>query len=115
TTADGSTVLAAVFHSGNRTTTVHPNLVCDGGSGAPPCMVGGFSMPGGLPAPNTNAFGAQQPEVGLVVRFNGSNWLDELGRSWNNAVRFTLPDEDVFAIDANATPPVELSAGGVAL
>src|SRR4029077_4671485 len=26
---------------------------------------------------------------------------DQLGRNWSSAVRFTLPDEDVFAIDAN--------------
>ncbi len=31
--------------------------------------------------------------------------MDELGRSWDNAVRFSLPDKDVFAIDADANPP----------
>jgi len=32
-------------------------------------------------------------------------WKDELGRNWNNAVRFELPDRDVFRIDALADPP----------
>ena len=48
-----------------------------------------------------------RPEVGLIVKFNPSTdrWEDELGRNWNNAVRFNLPDHDVFAIDADADPP----------
>lgn len=47
---DGNTAIAAVFHSGNRTTTVHANAVCDGGAGAAPCSVGGVTFPGGLPS-----------------------------------------------------------------
>src|SRR4030095_7405174 len=31
-------------------------------------------------------------------------WRDQLGRNWNNGVRFSLPDLDVFAINANGTP-----------
>ena len=54
-TPDGGTVLAAGFHTGNRTTAIHEGLVCNGGAGAPPCTMGGSTMPGGLPAPNTNA------------------------------------------------------------
>jgi YVTN family beta-propeller protein len=99
----GGTVYAAVFHSGNQTTTVSEGAVCNGGSGAGPCNVSGFTMPGGLPAPNTNFQGIVQREVGLIVKFNQtvSQWQDELGRNWNNAVRFSLPDQDVFAINAN--------------
>jgi YVTN family beta-propeller protein len=105
----GGTVYAAAFHSGNQTTTVSEGVVCDGGASAPACTVSGTSYPGGLPAPNTNFQGAAQPEVGLIVRFNPatSRFEDELGRNWNNAVRFNLPDRDVFAINANslaATP-----------
>src|SRR4030095_16720125 len=97
---DGRTVYAAAFHSGTRTTALNMGLVCDGGAAAGPCSLGGATQPGGLPPPNTNAAGAPQPEVGLIVRFDGANWVDELGRSWNNAVRFALPDKDVFAINA---------------
>jgi YVTN family beta-propeller protein len=105
---DGSLVYAAVFHSGNRTTALNEGLVCNGGASAGPCTVSGFTMPGRLPAPNTNAALVPQPEVGLIVKFNGNNWVDELGRIWDNAVRFSLPDYDVFAIDALASPPVEI-------
>jgi len=112
---DGSTVYAAVFHSGNRTTTVSEGAVCNGGSGASACTVGGLSVPGGLPAPNTNHDGVAQPEVGLIVKFDplagpSGQWLDELGRNWNNAVKLSLPDLDVFEIDALATPPVEVAS-----
>jgi len=107
---DGSRVFAAGFHSGNRTTALHEGLVCDGGAMAPPCNVSGHPMPGGLPAPNTNVDLVPQPEVGLIVRFDGHDWRDGLGRAWNAAVRFALPDEDVFTIDALADPPVAIAA-----
>jgi len=114
-TPDGSKVYAAVFHSGNRTTTVTEGAVCNGGAAAAPCNVGGLQVPGGLPAPNVNHEGTPQPEVGLIVKFDpdagvAGQWLDELGRNWNNAVKFTLPDLDVFEIDALATPPVEVAS-----
>jgi YVTN family beta-propeller protein len=107
---DGSRVYVAIFHSGNRTTTVNEGAVCNGKAAAPPCAVSGATAPGGLPAPNADANGALQPEVGLIVRNNGTNWVDELGRNWDGVVRFTLPDQDVFAIDANANTPVEVAA-----
>jgi YVTN family beta-propeller protein len=104
--ADGNTVYAAVFHSGNQTTALSEGLVCNGGAGAGSCSVFGFTMPGGLPAPNA-ADGEVGPEVGLIVRFNeaAGQWQDELGRNWNNAVRLSLPDQDVFAINAAGAPP----------
>ena len=72
----------------------------------------GATMPGGLPAPNTNVQGTPQPEVGLIVKFDDAtnHWEDELGRNWDNAVRFTLPDHDVFAIDANAGTPAQTAS-----
>jgi len=120
-TADGATVYAAVFHSGNQTTAISEGAVCNGGAGAGTCSVDGIQvagglanarLPGGLPAPNTNFNGAPGPETGLVVKLNQATgvWEDELARNWNNAVRFDLPDLDVFAIDALADPPVEVDA-----
>ena len=111
-TPDGAVVYAAVFHSGNRTTTVTEGAVCNGGASASPCTVGGLQVPGGLPAPNVNHENEPQPEVGLIVKYDTEvdQWLDELGRNWNNAVKFTLPDLDVFAIDAMASPPVQIGA-----
>ncbi len=107
---DGSRVYAGIFHSGNRTTTLNEGAVCNGRASAGPCTVSGATAPGGLPAPNVDADGALQPEVGLIVRHDGTAWVDELGRNWSGVVRFGLPDLDVFAIDANASPPVQVAA-----
>lgn len=108
---DGATVYAAGFFTGNKTTVVNEGSVCDGGAVAPACQPNlSFSLfaPGGLPAPNINvAESVFQPEVGLIVKHDGANWVDELNRSWNDIVRLNLPDKDVFAINANANPPVE--------
>ena len=104
-TPDGSTVYAAVFHSGNQTTALSEGAVCNGGAGAGPCPLDGITVPGGLPggqipgglpAPNANTAAVPGPEVGLIVKFdNGTGtWKDELGRNWTNAVRFDLPDLD---------------------
>ena len=108
-TPDGQTVYAAVFHSGNQTTSISEGAVCDGGANAGSCTVGGVMMPGGVPGPDTNFQGIPHPETGLVVKFNQSSghWEDELQRNWDNAVMFSLPDKDVFAIDATANPPAE--------
>jgi YVTN family beta-propeller protein len=111
--ADGNTVYAAAFHSGNQTTALNEGWVCDGGAAAPPCIVaGGRLAPGGMPAPNTNFEGATGPENGLIVKFDpgDSRWEDNIGRDWSDVVRFTLPDLDVFAIDAAAPVPVETAS-----
>lgn len=48
------------------------------------------------------------PETGLIVKFNNlsGHWEDELHRIWDNAVRFNLPDRDVFAVNANSLKQV---------
>jgi DNA-binding beta-propeller fold protein YncE len=96
-TPDGSRVYAAAFMSGNRTTVLSANNIPDGGESA-----------GGLPAPYASAGNVPAPEVGLIVKYNGQHWIDELGRSWDHRVRLALPDKDVFVIDANASPPAAL-------
>ena len=112
TSADGSEVWAAVFLSGNRTATVAQEAVCDGGASVGPCTVEGLSMPGGLPAPNANVEGIPQPESGLIVGFDPATgaWRDELGRDWRAAMGFSLPDLDVFRIDATTDPPRQVEA-----
>jgi DNA-binding beta-propeller fold protein YncE len=110
---DGNTVYAAVFKSGNRTTTLNEGVVCNGGQGASPCTPdpGESTAAGGLPNPSNQTIGGlEQPEVGLIVKHDGTKWTDELGRDWSNMVRFNLPDLDVFAIDAAATTPVEIDS-----
>jgi DNA-binding beta-propeller fold protein YncE len=105
---DGNTVYAGIFQSGNQTTALNEGTVCNGGASASPC--GAFlEFPGGLPAPNMNVEAIVGPEVGLIVKFNRTSglWEDTLGRDWSAAVKFELPDQDVFAIDAAALTPVE--------
>jgi YVTN family beta-propeller protein len=102
---DRSTVYVAAFKSGNQTTTLLQALVCQGFKPNLPCLAqNGKIMPGGNPGPKTNFEGKQAPEVGLIVKFNKATgkWEDELKRNWNNAVRLSLPDLDVFAVDANS-------------
>jgi DNA-binding beta-propeller fold protein YncE len=93
---DGSIVYAAAFQSGNQTTTILERIV---------------SASGGLPPPPAGST-PDAPSTGLIVKFDGptSAWLDEIGRDWGPHVAFTLPDLDVFLIDADATPPA-LAAG----
>ncbi|WP_375758431.1 YncE family protein [Corallococcus exercitus] len=107
---DKRTVYAAIAQSGNRTTTINMDSVCDGFRTAGVCLVQPDTFPwgnnlflGGLPGPSTNVEGAKAPETGLIVKWNSatSRWEDTLGRNWNNGVRFNLPDKDVFAIDAD--------------
>ena len=95
---DGSRVYAAGFHTGNKTTSIHRELVLAGG---------------GLPPPLTDHLGVEQPPAALIVKFNGAHWVDTIGRTWDDAVRFSLPDKDVFVIDTMSNPPAQLpgSAG----
>jgi len=92
--ADGKRVYAAGFKTGNQTTSVWESHVTN-------------TM--GLPGPIVDSNDEPQPAVGLIVKYNGSNWVDELDRSWNQFVKFTLPDNDVFVINAMASPPAQIS------
>jgi len=94
--ADGRTVYAAVFHSGNGTTVIGEADV-EAGGGPPP------------PSPR-NTTGQAPPMAGLVVRLDGTRWVDEAGRDWSRAVKFDLPDSDVFVIDAAAEAPAATGA-----
>jgi DNA-binding beta-propeller fold protein YncE len=102
TSPDGTTVYAAVFKSGNQTTTVSQGVVCPGFDSGTPCIINGVTYPGGVAGPATNHAGAPAPEVGIIVKFDptSGHWRDGIGRVWDNAVRFSLPDQDVFAVDA---------------
>lgn len=101
-TPDGTRVYAAGFHTGNRTTIV-PEISLPDGFG-----------PDGAPGPATNFEGRPAPEIGAIVKWNGSQWVDALGRSRSQHVKFSLPDKDVFVINAMANPPRQVAgAGGV--
>lgn len=100
---DRNTVYVAAFKSGNETSSINEELVCDGFKVNTPCIIKSKLLPGGRLGPETNAEGKPAPKTGLLVKYNRANkrWEDVLGRNWNNAVEFTLPDKDVFAVDAN--------------
>jgi len=93
----GDTVYVAAFHSGNQTTVVNETLVPDGFASS--CGGGGTGQ--GVPGPDDNADGDPAPETGVIVKFDGSDWVDALGCTWNGDVPFDLPDHDVFSIDAD--------------
>ncbi len=99
-TPDGTRVYAAGFHTGNRTTTVPETALTDG-----------FG-PDGAPGPATNAEGRPAPEVGAIVKWNGTHWVDALGRPRDQFVKFSLPDKDVFVLNAMANPPRQLPGAG---
>jgi len=64
---DGNTVYAAVFKSGNRTTTLNEGIVCNGGQAASRCTPdpGEQMAAGGLPNPSNQTIGG----VGKVLVF----------------------------------------------
>jgi WD40 repeat protein len=87
---DGNTVYAAGFFTGNQTTTIDEGSVAAGG---------------GAPDPTSNVDGVPAPPTGLIVKFDGTNWIDEDLAVWDSQVNFTLPDMDVFEIDASLPIP----------
>ncbi len=90
--ADGSSVYAGVFLSGNRTTSIAPSNI-------------------NKPGPATSADGVAVPDSGLILRSTAQGWVDETGRQFNAAVPFTLPDYDVFEVDAAALTVTDRISG----
>lgn len=98
TNASGSRVYAAVFASGNQTTTLMNAPAVDTAKAAP----------------QADVHGDPQPATGLIVKYDGQAWVDEAGTDFSDRMRFSLPDYDVFEINANAATPVEINrASGV--
>jgi len=101
TNADGSEVYVAVLNSGNQTTAVGENFIVK-------------------PGPVTSADGREQPDTGLIVQFDGTNWVDATGSAtdldnspYNDLVPFSLPDFDVFTLSATEAPTVVSRHSGV--
>lgn len=96
--ADGSTVFAAIFESGNHSTIIdQPNVSSPagpyGGTNPPPNDGLTFNppRPPGQPAP---------PPVSQIVRKNpAGQWMDDNGRDWSSFVTWDLHDHDVAMID----------------
>lgn len=86
--SDGVHVYVTASESGNKTSVVHFQVVQQGGGLPPPNP----PKDPGLPA---------APDVGLIVKHDGTRWVDEIGRNWNAALPFTLLDKDVFEISTS--------------
>jgi YVTN family beta-propeller protein len=101
---DKNTVFVAGFKTGNQTSIVNEEFICEGFDPNTPCTnADGTTSPGGNLGPKTDAKGEQAPEVSMIVKFNNAtgHWVDPAGRVWDHAFRFRLPDTDVFSINAN--------------
>ncbi len=111
-TPDGKTVYAAAFFSGDQTTSIAEADVAAAYGNVP-------TIPGGGAGPLiTLPSGAQVPEpnTGLIVKWKAGtdgtfHWFDAYGTNFDAAVTIRLPDQDVFAIDATANPPVAKANG----
>jgi DNA-binding beta-propeller fold protein YncE len=104
-TPDGSRVYAAAFHSGNATASTFIGNFFGFVNPLPP-----FAPSSTTPFPiNINAFGEEQPFTSIIVKYDGTHWRDEAGTVRDPEMMFTMPDRDVFAIDANATPPAPVA------
>ncbi|HEX3759607.1 MAG TPA: beta-propeller fold lactonase family protein, partial [Kofleriaceae bacterium] len=95
-TPDGTRVYAAGFHTGNQTSIVAAQALP------------GFGQPDGIVGPATNVDGKPAPPVGEIVRWNGSHWVNTAGTVRDHFIEFSLPDKDVFVLDAMASPPRQL-------
>jgi YVTN family beta-propeller protein len=86
---DGSTIWVGAFDGQNETTVISPGTVLLGGGLPPPNPPMRF----GLPPP---------PAVGLIVKHDGTHWVDEIARSWDAALPYTLLDHDVIGISTTS-------------
>ena len=78
---DGLRVYAGIFLSGNKTAaTFTATLVKE--------------------EPTTSADNVPAPDSGLIVRNVGTDWIDSMNQVRTNMVPFSLPDYDIFEIDA---------------
>ena len=91
--SSGAQVFVSVFESGNQTTVVPAQQVLAAGGPPPPSPAMSASLP-------------TAPNVGLIVKWNGSGWADETGNTrWSPFIPYTLADTDVAVIDAGGLSP----------
>jgi len=88
---DGNTVYAAPFFSGNQTTSVSADAVRH--------VYAQYML-----TPNVIAMPGLPPQAvtGLIVKYRAGHWLDAYGTNFDAWVRVSLPDYDVFAINATS-------------
>jgi len=109
TSPDGNTVFVAGFKTGNQTTTVNEGRICPTFIPSKTCKLpnGDIGVGGHLP-PSTDSLGETAPFVAQIVQYDNASqhWLDPTGRVFDSDVYFSLPDTDVFAVDANSLEQV---------
>ena len=100
--SSGGRVFVSVFESGNNTTVIPATQVA--AAGGPPKAFP--KMAKRLPP---------APQVGLIVKWNGSAWGDERGNTkWTQFVPYTLSDVDLTLIDATTNaPPIQTEVTGI--
>ncbi len=97
--------MRAAFHSGNATASTFVANPFGLANPLPPFVqsaVAPFLVP-------VNAFGQEQVPTSVIVKYDGAHWTDEYGTIRDSEMMFTLPDRDVFAIDAAADPPAPIA------
>jgi YVTN family beta-propeller protein len=99
--SSGERVFVSVFESGNQTTVVSANQVK--AAGGPP-----------KPFPKMKKL-PPAPDVGLIVKWNGSKWADERGDTkWNALIPYTLADVDLVVIDTTQSAPrIQVEVHGI--
>jgi YVTN family beta-propeller protein len=98
--ASGGRVFVSVFESGNQTTVVSANQVK--AAGGPP-----------KPFPKMKKL-PTAPDVGLIVKWNGTRWSDERGNTkWNATIPYSLSDVDLVVIDTQSTPRIDSEVRGI--
>jgi len=101
---DGNTVYIAGFKTTNQTTVVNTGRICPSYKINSTCTLdNGDKGVGGHLGPAMDAKRETAPYAPTIVQFNEStgHWQDEKGQIWDSSVKFSLPDTDVFAVDAN--------------
>jgi DNA-binding beta-propeller fold protein YncE len=102
---DGGTVFVAGLHTGNQTTTVNEGRICPSFDTGTSCTLSNKDTGiGGHLGPGADNNGETAPFVSLIAKFDNASgkWLDEIGRDFSGSVNFTLPDQDVFSVNANS-------------
>jgi DNA-binding beta-propeller fold protein YncE len=102
---DGKRVYAAPFFSGNQTTIASADAVRHA---YPKCDAEGGPHEQCIHEDHPNIFvinGVEHPLTSRVVKFRDGHWLDDSNHVYDAWVRLTLPDYDVFTIDAEAAVP----------
>lgn len=98
---DGSRVYAAIFFSGNGTTTIPHQLVSDptgpyGGQNPPPNSGNAFSPLVAQPFP------AAMKLAQIVKKDLAGRWRDDNARDWTNLVTWGVLDNDIAIIDSQS-------------